>query len=318
MNTISNGLSIKYSRIRGFLSVIVLIVMISASIGNWHSSDELEKEREESLALYGSYSDWQEVKDIFPKYGKAVVMDLDTGLSFNVQRRGGTYHADVQPVTEEDTGIMKQIYGGKWSWKRRAVLVLVGDRRIAGSMNGMPHGGGLIRGNGFPGHFCIHFKGSRLHINGNEDLAHRIMIYKASGLLEDMISGSTKEEVVRILFTAMDQEELSITVRTLYFENSGDLADFLNKASEISRIRVGQVSRGKGDFVNVSLGVEFKNGKKVSKKEKTVNTVFRRDLGWRVDYRSVQSLLTLDGEIVQDIPGIAGEDLEDEGVKTAR
>ena len=314
---IPDGFGMKYGRIRGLLSVLVLVVMISASIGNW-DRNEPEKMGKESLALYGSYMDWREVKDIFPKYGKAVVVDLDTGLRFNVQRRGGTNHSDVQPLTEEDSGVMKQIYGGEWSWKRRAVLVLAGGRRIAGSMNGMPHGGGLISGNGFPGHFCIHFKGSRLHINGAEDLAHRIMVCKAAGLLEDMISRSTPEEVVRILFTSMDQEELNIAARALYFQNPGDLADFFRKAAEISRIKVDQVSRGAGDTVNISLWIEFKSGKKISKKGKTVNTVFRRDLGWRVDYRSAQSLLEADGEISQYLPGFAGEDLEDEGVKTIR
>jgi len=121
------------------------------------------------------------------------------------------------------------------------------------------------------------------------------------------------------LFTSMDQEELNIAARALYFQNPGDLADFFRKAAEISRIKVDQVSRGAGDTVNISLWIEFKSGKKISKKGKTVNTVFRRDLGWRVDYRSAQSLLEADGEISQYLPGFAGEeDLEDEGVKTIR
>ena len=51
---------------------------------------------------------------------------------------------------------MKEIYG-EWSWERRAIIVVVGGRRIAASMAGMPHGAGLIKDNDFPGHFCVHF-----------------------------------------------------------------------------------------------------------------------------------------------------------------
>jgi len=111
---------------------------------------------------------------------------------------------------------------------------------------------------------------------------------------------------------------LNIAARALYFENPEGFAHFFRKAAEISRIKVDQVSRGAGDTVNISLWIEFKNGKKVSKMAKNVSTVFRRDLGWRLNYRSVRSLLEAEGEIIQHLPGFAGEDLEDEGVKTIR
>ncbi len=72
---------------------------------------------------------------------------------------------------------MKMIYGGKWSWKRKAIIIeLDNGRRIAASMNGMPHGGGAIRENKFYGHFCIHFKDSKTHVTGNIDMAHQIMV----------------------------------------------------------------------------------------------------------------------------------------------
>ncbi len=39
---------------------------------------------------------------------------------------------------------MKEIYGGKWSWKRRAIIVIHQDQWIAASMHGMPHGAGVM------------------------------------------------------------------------------------------------------------------------------------------------------------------------------
>ena len=82
---------------------------------------------------------WDQVKEIIPKQSYFTIIDVETGLSFKVQRRAGSKHADVQPVTKKDTKIMKSIYGGKWSWDRRAILVLVHDQLISASMNGMPH-----------------------------------------------------------------------------------------------------------------------------------------------------------------------------------
>lgn len=85
---------------------------------------------------------WEEVNGILPRYSKFTVVDLETGLKFRVQRRAGSNHADVQPLTPKDTEIMKKIYNGKWSWKRRAIIVISEDGKIAASMHGMPHGGG--------------------------------------------------------------------------------------------------------------------------------------------------------------------------------
>ena len=121
---------------------------------------------------------WDKVNSLFRSY--ATVVDVRTGLSFRVKRRGGHFHADVEPVTSEDTAVMKRAFGGAWSWDRRPIVVELSGRRIAASMNGMPHGGETIRGNGFPGHFCIHFAGSRLHNSGKVDRAHQACVQEAA------------------------------------------------------------------------------------------------------------------------------------------
>jgi len=75
---------------------------------------------------------------------------------------------------------MKKIYGGKWSWARRAIVVEVDGYRIAASMNGMPHGGQAISGNNFDGQFCIHFLNSRTHGSDRVDPDHQAAIKKAA------------------------------------------------------------------------------------------------------------------------------------------
>jgi hypothetical protein len=99
---------------------------------------------------------WEDVNEILPNKTKFTIIDVETGLQFRVQRRAGNQHADVQLLTREDTQIMKKIYNGKWSWKRRAIIVLISDQMIAAFIHGMPHGAGALQ-NGFLGHFFVHF-----------------------------------------------------------------------------------------------------------------------------------------------------------------
>ena len=107
------------------------------------------------------------------------VKDVNTGLTFHVQRRFGTNHLDVEPLTASDTAIMKSIYGGSWSWNRRAILVLYNGHVYAASMNGMPHGTDGIDTNNFEGHFCIHFYQSRTHETNKVDSAHQNCVNRA-------------------------------------------------------------------------------------------------------------------------------------------
>ena len=118
----------------------------------------------------------------FPRGAIAKVTHVDTGITFWVKRRGGTYHADSEPLTANDTAQMKKIYGS-WSWNRESVIVQVegSSIRMAASMNGMPHGNSSIDNN-FPGHFCIHFLGSYTHASGHQCGLHQACIRHAAGL----------------------------------------------------------------------------------------------------------------------------------------
>ncbi|HAH97132.1 MAG TPA: hypothetical protein DCY85_04565 [Firmicutes bacterium] len=129
---------------------------------------------------YLELAPWEEVHCFYKDYGVARIIDVQTGLSFLVQRRGGTKHADAEPLTKQDTAAMKQIYGGKWKWDRRPVIFEYQGRWIAASINGMPHGGERINDNNFAGHFCIHFLGSKLHSSGKQDPVHQATVLKAA------------------------------------------------------------------------------------------------------------------------------------------
>lgn len=164
---------------------------------------------------YGQLSDWNQVKTEFRRLSYAKVIDLETGESFRVQRRAGTRHADVQPLTKNDSKTMKGIYEGKWSWKRRAILVEINGKFYAASMHGMPHGAGAIRGNAFPGHFCIHFQGSSTHRRKVEDPSHQFMIIKASGRLAESIMQAEPKQLVSYFLTAIREEDFHSMAMTM-------------------------------------------------------------------------------------------------------
>jgi hypothetical protein len=152
---------------------------------------------------------WEQVDELIPRYSKFTVQDMETGKKFHVQRRAGSHHADVQPISSRDTKIMKHIYNGKWSWKRRAIIVIAKGERIAASMHGMPHGAGALKNN-FPGHFCIHFYGSTTHRTSSMDLSHKLMILKAAGKLDRYFAEVDPYELVNAYFAALKQQDPKI------------------------------------------------------------------------------------------------------------
>lgn len=142
-------------------------------------------------------------ENVFTRGAVAKVYDIATGLSFNARRTYGYNHADCEPLTAKDTQIMKKIYGGDWSWSRRAVIVTVGGKKLAASMAGMPHAGlenvkanryvtsrsggygrgvnlDAVKNNSMSGHFDIHFLRSRTHGTNRVDPKHQAAVKKAA------------------------------------------------------------------------------------------------------------------------------------------
>ncbi|MFO7635792.1 MAG: peptidoglycan-binding protein [Clostridia bacterium] len=149
------------------------------------------------------------VENFFKLGDTARIYDVGTGRSFYIKRTYGYNHADVETLTAQDTAIMRQIYGGTWSWDRRAVLVFVHGHVIAASMAGMPHAGrddlaanawvsnrsggygtganlDAVKGNGMEGHFDLHFTLSRTHATNAVCPRHQEAIRQAAAYARNM------------------------------------------------------------------------------------------------------------------------------------
>ncbi len=118
-------------------------------------------------------SNWDEINKIWRKGTCATVTDVRTGLQYTAYRFGGWFHADCEPKTAADTKIMKKMFGGNWSWNRRAIWVTLSNGvTYAASQHGMPHMANPVD-NDFPGHFCIHFYHSKVHETSAECPRHQ-------------------------------------------------------------------------------------------------------------------------------------------------
>ena len=143
---------------------------------------------------------------------------LKLDMSLQVQRRAGSQHADIQPLTTKDTEILKTIYP-EWSWKRRAAIAIVNGQMIAASMNGMPHGAGALD-NGFDGHFCLHFLNSTTHRSTNPDPAHHLMVLKAGDKIDDYISKQSPVELVDVLMIAINNSDPALLRKIVPLDHS--------------------------------------------------------------------------------------------------
>ena len=120
------------------------------------------------INIYGvELIEWSEARDNIIRRGVPLhITDVRTGTTFWMESFSNGSHADVVPRTREDTEALRSIFGGRWTWEPRAILVTVDGRTFAASISGMPHGSFNSLDNGMVGHICMHFPGSRTH-NGN-------------------------------------------------------------------------------------------------------------------------------------------------------
>jgi hypothetical protein len=107
---------------------------------------------------------WHTANELIVSRGAAVtIIDVRTGISWQVARLGGELHADVETVTAADTAAMHAAFDFVWTWDPRPVLVIAEGRTLAASIGGMPHSVVTNFNNNVNGHFCLHFFGSRVH-----------------------------------------------------------------------------------------------------------------------------------------------------------
>jgi len=147
------------------------------------SRGDVNRSAQTSDNSYGELVDWSRINDMFPMGSTATLQDFETGHTFKIHHLFGQNHADCEPLTAYDSSIMKQCFGGDWSWERRAAIIWLDGTAIACSMAGMPHGTSQdIYGNDFDGHFDLHFLNSRTHGTNSVDPDHQAMVRRAAGL----------------------------------------------------------------------------------------------------------------------------------------
>ncbi|QGG49311.1 peptidoglycan-binding domain-containing protein [Heliorestis convoluta] len=136
-------------------------------------------------ALRPQMVQWSRATLLLPRGTDVLLTEPLSGQSFRARRTGGVNHADMEPLTWNETDRFRRIYGGRWSWERKPMIITIRGWRLAGSINGMPHDYNTLN-NGFPGHFCIHFLGSRTHVrdalgSNQEDRQHQAAVRIAAG-----------------------------------------------------------------------------------------------------------------------------------------
>jgi hypothetical protein len=107
--------------------------------------------------------EWRDARGLMRIGTHFTVIDVRTGLTWQMASFSNGNHSDVETITAEDTATMLQAFGGRWTWTPRPIVVAINGRYLAASINGMPHAGSTRNGNNMNGHVCIHFRGSTTH-----------------------------------------------------------------------------------------------------------------------------------------------------------
>ena len=91
------------------------------------------------------------------KYPYCTLYDPESGISWQVHMFSFGKHAEIEPLTKNDTEKMNQVCGKeKWTPKPVWVIFADGTIRIA-TTHSVPHGVQHRTDNNFPGHACLHF-----------------------------------------------------------------------------------------------------------------------------------------------------------------
>lgn len=135
----------------------------------------------EPVTEFGEKAEWQTVKEELKIGYDFEIIDVNTSNSFKARRTGGENHAEIEPVTEADYEVYKTIFGGGYTWEKRAVIVVNGESRYAASLFGMPNANEVVANNGIEGSLDLYFSGSTSDFGGTYDVEHKNNILKAAG-----------------------------------------------------------------------------------------------------------------------------------------
>ncbi len=172
----SNALTVTYEQLEAIKEEMDVARAEEYDRGYYTALESLDLKPPEFVAGKVELVDWfKDGSSIYKRGTKAVLIDIATGLRFNVYRMGGDFHGDSEPLTKEDTDIFKQIVG-EWTWDRRPMWLQIGNRYFAVSINCMPHLAQTIKDNNFNGHLCIHFYKSKVHETSAECPRHQTAV----------------------------------------------------------------------------------------------------------------------------------------------
>lgn len=144
---------------------------------NYRSSMPAQKPKQNGSVWLEDWFDYME--KTVKRYSPFEVIDVRTGIHWNMQRFGGWWHADVETMTKDDTEAMKKAWGGDLNPSRRPVWVKIGEKYYAASLMGYVHNNDTIGSNGMDGQICLHFRGSKIHATGHIDESHQACITEA-------------------------------------------------------------------------------------------------------------------------------------------
>lgn len=232
---------------------------------------------------FGEIVNWKRVKEIIPVGEQLTVRDLDSGWKFNLKRTGGYSHADVEPLTRSDTMIIKNLYGGHLSWKRRAVVVELHRTKIAASFTGAAAGNGEIRNNDISGKMNLYFNDS--DTDDGRNLSHRVTIWRAAGKSCFYLKKLNPEKTIMVLFTALDQQD-PVTLNVILNK------PFKGEIDKLIGVTVRQITKTGDLKYRVIVSVSLKGGPYNERRMINLNLSEDKNEGrFRVDGRLLDNLL---------------------------
>ena len=101
---------------------------------------------------------FDEVKPSLKTGQNLTVYEPDSGITFTLYVMSRGRHADVEPLTVDDTAKMMNAWGGEETWTPKDVYIQLPDGRwTLAVMHNVAHGSQTISNNNYDGQNCVHF-----------------------------------------------------------------------------------------------------------------------------------------------------------------
>jgi len=101
---------------------------------------------------------FNEVKTSVRTGQNLTVYEPDSGITFTLYVMSRGRHADVEPLTANDTAKMMNAWGGEEDWTPKDVYLKLPDGRwTLATMHNVAHGSQVIHDNNYDGQNCVHF-----------------------------------------------------------------------------------------------------------------------------------------------------------------